>query len=130
MNILKSIGAVIAGLFFIVATHGVTDFILESLGLFPKPGEGKLTHGTAFIALVYRIVSSVAGCYLAARLSPFRPMLHAIIIGVIGLVISTIGAFVSIQLDLGPAWYPVALAALAVPSAWVGGKLAEARASH
>ena len=30
MNILKSIGAVLAGMIFIVATHTITDKILES----------------------------------------------------------------------------------------------------
>ncbi|MGQ0540357.1 MAG: hypothetical protein ACT4O9_00740 [Blastocatellia bacterium] len=129
MNVLKSIGAVLAGFIFIVVTHTVTDFILESLGLFPKPGEGKLTHLTAFIALVYRIAFSIAGCYVTARLAPSRPMMHAMIIGFIGIFLSLIGLIVSMQMDLGPIWYPIALAAVAVPCAWAGGKLAEARAN-
>ena len=34
MNILKGIGAVIAGMIFIIITHTGTDFVLQSLGIF------------------------------------------------------------------------------------------------
>ena len=37
MKILKGIGAVLAGIVFIVATHTGTDFVLESLGIFTQP---------------------------------------------------------------------------------------------
>ncbi len=40
MKILKGIGSVLAGMLFIVATHTVTDFVLESLGIFTQPNEG------------------------------------------------------------------------------------------
>jgi predicted 3-demethylubiquinone-9 3-methyltransferase (glyoxalase superfamily) len=40
VNILKGIGAILAGMIFIVATHTGTDFVLESLGIFTQPNEG------------------------------------------------------------------------------------------
>lgn len=40
MNILKGIGAVLAGMIFIVLSHTGTDFILEKLGIFTPPDQG------------------------------------------------------------------------------------------
>ena len=128
MNILKSIGAVLAGFVFIVITHNVTDFILESLGIFTPPTQRFDTTWMVVTALVYRIVFSIAGCYITAWLAPSRPMLHAFILGGIGLVLSTIAAIMLIPMDLGPAWYPIALAVISLPCGWVGGKLYERRA--
>jgi hypothetical protein len=45
------------------------------------------------------------------------------ILGVIGLVLSTIGAFGAIAMKMGPAWYPILLALTALPCAWLGGRL-------
>jgi uncharacterized membrane protein len=127
MNILKSIGAVIAGLFFIFLTHNGTDLILESLGIFTPITERFETTWMVVTALVYRIIFSIAGCYVTAWLAPSRPLLHAMILGTIGLILSTIAAIVLIPRDLGPAWYPIALAASALPCAWIGGKLVQDR---
>ena len=41
----------------------------------------------------------------------------------IGFVIGTAGAIATIPLHLGPAWYPIAIAATALPCAWLGGRL-------
>jgi hypothetical protein len=73
------------------------------------------------LATAYRIVFGIAGCYLAARLAPDRPMKHALILGVVGLVLSIAGA--AAMWDAGPAWYSLAIIAIALPCAWVGGKL-------
>lgn len=40
-----------------------------------------------------------------------------------GLVLSTAGAIATIPMDLGPAWYPIALVVTALPCAWLGGVL-------
>jgi hypothetical protein len=52
-------------------------------------------------------------------------MKHALILGGIGLVLSSVGAIAAA--DLGPAWYAWTLAAMALPIAWLGGKLHELR---
>jgi hypothetical protein len=120
-NILRSAGAVLAGLAFIVVSHTGTDAALEALGVLPRDN---LYVGTELILLViaYRAVFSLIGCYITARLAPYRPMTHALVLGGIGVVASAVGAVVAA--DLGPAWYAWTLVAIALPIAWLGGKLA------
>jgi hypothetical protein len=123
---LKSIGAVLGGFIFIVITHTGTDAILEAAGVLPK---GNLFVGTGLILVVlgYRAFFSLIGCYLTARLAPHKPIKHALILGTIGLGLSSVGAIVAA--DLGPTWYAWTLAAISLPIAWAGGKLYEMR-SH
>lgn len=123
MNILKSIGAILAGMIFIVVTHTLTDLILEKLDIFTPPDQRFDTTWMVVTALTYRVIFEIAGGYLTASLAPSRRMLHAAILGVIGLVMSTAAAIVLIPKDWGPAWYPIALAVTALPAAWLGGKL-------
>jgi hypothetical protein len=54
-------------------------------------------------------------------------MRHAMVGGVIGLVLSTVGAVVTWNKGpaFGPHWYPLALIATALPCAWAGGKIRE-----
>ena len=130
MNILKSIGAVLAGLVFIFVTHSGVDLILESLGIFTPPTQRFDTPWMLVTAMIYRTVLSIAGCFLTGLLAPSRPLLHGLILGFIGLALSTVAAIVTIPMDLGPAWYPIAIAVLAVPCAWLGGSLAERRAKN
>ena len=125
MTILKSIGAVLAGLIFIVFSHTAVDKILESLGIFPPPELGLHVTWMLALALVYRTVLSIAGCYITAILAPSRPVFHALVLGFLGVLATIAGASVAMSQNLSPMWYPVALAILAVPCAWVGGMLAE-----
>ena len=123
MNLLKSIGAVLAGIIFIVVTHTVTDLVLEKLGIFTPPEQGFHITWMVVTATIYRSIYTVGGGYLTAALAPSRPMLHAVILGLFGIVASTAGAIVMIPLHLGPNWYPIALIVLALPCTWLGGKL-------
>ena len=125
MNILKSIGAVIVGFIAIFVLSYGTDAVLEAAGVLqsgvPLPMRGSELLITAI--LIYRLVYSVAGCYITAKLAPNRPMRHALVLGVLGLVGSTGGAIVAAQQSLGPSWYAWALVVFALPCAWLGGKL-------
>lgn len=123
MNTLKSVGAVLAGLIFIVISHNGMDMLLEKTGIFTPPTQRFDTTWMVVTATIYRSALSIGGCYLAAALAPSRPMLHAMILGVFGFVIGGIGAIVVIPMDLGPAWYPIALAVLSPVCGWIGGKL-------
>ena len=123
MNILKGIGAVLAGIVFIVVTHTVTDLVLEKLGIFTPPDQGFHITWMVVTATIYRSIFTVGGGYLTAALAPNRPMLYAVILGLIGIAASTAGAIVMIPRDLGPVWYPIALIVLALPCTWLGGKL-------
>ena len=125
MNILKSIGAVLAGLAFIVISHTAVDKILEGLGIFPPPDKGLHVSWMLALALTYRVLLSIAGCYFTARLAPSRPMVHALILGAIGVLGSTAGIPMAMSQNLSPVWYPVSLAILSLPCAWIGGKLAD-----
>ncbi len=125
-NIFKSIGAVLAGLIFIVITHTATDAILEGLGILPKDN---LFVGTGLILIVigYRAVFSFIGCYLTARLAPQNPMKHALALGIVGVVLSTVGAIATANMNLGPSWYAWTLVAISLPIAWLAGKTYELR---
>src|SRR5687768_16086572 len=123
MNILKSVGAVLAGLVFIIFTHTLTDTILERGGVFPPPEQGLHVTWMLVFALVYRIILSIAGCFITAKLAPNQPMRHALILGLIGVFASTVGAVFAIRMDLADAWYPIALVLVSIPCAWIGGRL-------
>lgn len=120
-RVLRRVGAVLAGLVAIFVLSIATDAALHAAGVFP-PWEVRMSDALFLLALSYRIVYGVAGCYLAARLAPDRPMLHALALGAVGLVFSTAGAVA--MWDAGPAWYSLAVIAIALPCAWAGGKLA------
>lgn len=123
MNTLKGIGAILAGMIFIVVTHTVTDFVLESLGIFTPREQGLHTTWMVVTATIYRSIFSVGGGYVTAALAPEPRMRYVLILGLIGLVISSVAAVATIPMNLGPAWYPIALAVLALPCVWLGGKL-------
>jgi len=119
--VLRRIGAVFAGLLAIFVLSTATDVALHA-GIFPSWSE-RMNDALFLLALAYRIVYGVAGCYVTARLAPDRPMQHALALGALGLVFSTAGAVV--MWDAGPAWYSLAVIAIAMPCAWAGGKLRE-----
>lgn len=123
MITVKSIGAVLAGFLTVVVLSIGTDFVLESLGLFPPQNEpAAYTWGMLLVALIYRMGFTVAGGYVTAKLAPTNPMRHVIILGIIGMTVGTLGAIVT--WDMTPEhWYPVALVITALPCTWFGGRL-------
>jgi len=123
MNILKGIGAILAGIVFIVTTHTLTDMVLEKLGIFTPPHQGFHTTWMVVTATIYRTIYTIIGGYVTAALAPNRKMRYVIILGIFGKVAGTLGAVATIPMGIAPAWYPIALAVLAFPSVWIGGKL-------
>ena len=67
----------------------------------------------------------VATSYLVARLAPGRPMRHALVFGLVGVVIGTAGMVATWGRgpEFGPKWYALAVIAMALPCAWAGGRL-------
>jgi hypothetical protein len=124
---LRRIGAVLAGLVAIFAITTVTDAVMHATGVFPPVGAPPMSSALFLLAFTYRFVFDVAGSTLTARLAPDRPMRHALVLGAIGVVLSTAGAIA--MWDAGPAWYPLALAASALPCGWLGARLHERRRS-
>lgn len=119
----RSVVAIFLGFVAVVVLSLGTDEVLHLLRVYPPWNQPMNQPGLNLLALSYRIVYTILGSYIAARLAPSSPMLHAWVLGVIGCVIGTAGAIVTIPLHLGPAWYPTAIAATALPSAWLGGIL-------
>jgi hypothetical protein len=120
-SVLRSAGAVLAGLLTIFILSLGTDQLFHALGVYPPWGQPMRETGLLILAFSYRLIYDVFGCYLTARLAPKAPMLHALILGGIGTVLATLGAIG--MWNFGPNWYPVLLAASALPSAWLGGVL-------
>jgi len=119
---LKSIGAVIAGFALLVILSMVTDTILEKAGIMKT--EPFIENPVWLIAIIilYRTIFNTMGFYLAARIAPNKPMKHALILGIICVVLSCVGLIA--MWDVPPRWYPVSLIVLTLPVAWLGGKMA------
>ena len=123
----RSIAAVLAGFLVVVVLSLGTDQLLHMLKVYPPWGRPMHEPGLNALALSYRLVYTVLGYYGTALLAPHAPMRHVWILGAIGFMMGTLGAITTIPMHLGPAWYPIAIAATALPCAWVAGVLYRAR---
>jgi hypothetical protein len=124
----RSIAAVFAGLLTIAVLDNLIDFILHSTGVYPPVGQ-TMADGLFLLAVGYRTIDGILGCYLAAALAPSRPMRHALTLGGIGVVLSTLGLLATLGggPELGPIWYPLTLVAITPVCAYIGGRLVAAR---
>jgi hypothetical protein len=122
----RSIGGVVAGIVTVVALTLGTDLFLHAVGFFPPVGQ-PVSDGPLVVATLYRVVFGVLGSYVSARLAPNRPMWHAMIPGILGFVVSIVGAAATWNRGpaFGPHWYSLALIVTALPCAWVGGWMRE-----
>jgi hypothetical protein len=118
----KSILAVAAGVAFIIVVTTLVDIALHAVKVFP-PIDQPLNDSLSMLATSYRIVISVAGAWLTARLAPEKPMKHTLILGVVGTILGLVGVVATWNSGLGPRWYPIALVVLAMPQCWAGGRL-------
>ena len=123
----RSVWAVAAGVLVIIAVTTVVDIVLHLVNVYP-PMNQPIDDRLALLATAYRVVISIGGAWLTARLAPDRPMRHALILGYVGVVLGTVGLVSTWNLGLGPRWYPIALVVLAVPQCWAGGRIFEMRA--
>ena len=124
----KSIWAVVAGVLFIIVVTTLVDIALHAAGVYPA-WDKPLDDSLALLATSYRVVISVIGAWLTARLAPSRPMKHAMILGYVGVILGLIGLAATWNAGLGPRWYPIALVVLAIPQCWAGGKIFEMQAA-
>ena len=122
----RSIGAIFAGLALNFILSTLVDVVLHATGVFPPWGQ-PMADSRFVLATTYRIVFSILGCYLTARLAPRRPMAHAMSLGVFGVILCVAAAIGTWNKgpEFGPHWYSLGLAAVALPCAWTGGKLFE-----
>lgn len=126
-RLLRSAGALLAGLVAVVLLSVGSDELMRLLGLFPPAEQGMSDPALNLLALAYRCVYGAVGSWIAAALAPRRPMLHALILGGIGFILSIAGAIAMMPRHLGPDWYPIALILTALPCAWLGGLLQQRR---
>ena len=82
MRIGRSILAVIAGALTGIILSLCTDALLRQVGWMSAglPATDRILA----LATIYRTIYGVMGAYVAARLAPYRPMLHALVLGAIG----------------------------------------------
>ncbi len=120
----RTSGAVAAGVLAIFVLSLGTDEVLHLTGVYPPWGQ-PMSDALFLLATSYRLLYGVVGGYLTARLAPDRPMRHAMILGLVGLVLSSVGLVIAARggPEFGPMWYPVALVVTALPCAWAGGRL-------
>jgi len=123
-RILRRVGAVLAGLVFILTLDIGFDLLMHATGVFP-PWFWPMPTKLWLLALTYRAIDSIGGSYIAALLAPDRPLLHALVLGAIGVLLSSIGTIAtwSKGAEFGPKWYPIALVIIALPCAFIGGTL-------
>jgi hypothetical protein len=124
MTILRSIAAVLVGFLAVAVFSLATDQVLHTLQVYPPWTEPMWDPKLNALALAYRMVFTVAGGYITARLAPQRPMRHVLVLAIIGTIAGSAGAIAAITLaDLGPIWYPIAIAVTGFPCVWLGGLL-------
>ena len=92
----KSIRAVVVGVLVIIVVTTLVDFALHAVGVFPGKDQ-PLSDALAVLATSYRIVISIGGAWLTARLAPGKPMKHAVILGAVGTVLGLVGLVVPVR---------------------------------
>jgi hypothetical protein len=122
LSLLRNILSVLAGFITVFALSVGTDLVMESTGVLPPA-----TQPEAYVpwmlglALAYRTIITVFGGWITAKLAPAPKRKHVMALGIIGTIGGIVGIFAGWQ--YGNHWYPIALAVLAYPSVWFGGKL-------
>ena len=87
----EALSALLAGIFAGGILTVATDIVLHVTGVFPPWGQ-PTGDALLLLATAYRIPFNIAGSYVVARLAPYRPMQHALVSGVVGVVACTVGA--------------------------------------
>jgi len=119
----RSVGAIVAGFVAVFVLSLGTDQVLHALSVYPPWGE-PMAGALFMVATGYRIVYTILGGYITARLAPHAPVRHALILGLVGLVAGLIGVMVNVaKPELGPLWYSIAVLITGPPCAWLGGVL-------
>lgn len=119
----RSVWAVFWGFLVVVVLSLGTDQVLHVLNVYPPWGEPMNDTSDNLLALTYRCLYGVIGSYVTAKFAPHSPMRHVWIGAGIGFVLSLLGVIAAMKVNLGPIWYPIALALTALPCAWLGGML-------
>jgi hypothetical protein len=120
-SIFKSILAIVVGFALGAILSIGTDFLLDKLGIMSIENFKQNSITINLPVILYRFTFNVIGCYLTAKLAPYKPMTHVIIIGIIGTVLSILGSVA--MWDKVVPFYNIAIILISLPSAWLGGQL-------
>ena len=118
----RSILAVLAGFVATAVLSLGADVVMHATGVFPGWGE-VMSDGLFAWASAYRVVFTVLGGYVTARLAPPPVMRHVLVLGIIGSIAAAIGLVATWNAGLGPRWYPILLLVTGLPCVWAGGWL-------
>jgi peptidoglycan/LPS O-acetylase OafA/YrhL len=123
-KVLRRLGAVLAGLVLVVILDTAIDVVMHATGIYP-PWFQPMRTSLWLVAIGYRMIDGTIGGYVAARLAPDRPVVHALALGSIGFVLSIAGVLATLNKgpEFGPKWYPLALVVVSLPCALLGGFL-------
>src|SRR5688572_8281144 len=124
-NILKSIGVMLFAFVINALLSMLTDFLLESIGVLPNPEKGLFETWAILLVLFYRGVYTILTGFIIAKLAPNKIMLHAMILGIIGTIITVIAASSPSFAEKAPLWFGYTLAAITIPCLWLGVKIQE-----
>ena len=126
MNILKSIGAVLAGFITVVVLSTLTDFVMESIGVLPPVSDqGLFVTWMLVLALAYRSVYTILGGYITSYLAPEHNRRNVKILAVLGFI-AGVGGVIG-GWNLSAHWYPIALAVTGPLFVLLGGRLQQRR---
>jgi hypothetical protein len=123
-TMLRSVVAVVTGFLLIMLLSLGMDTVLRTVLPAAFAADGRV-DGVPLLLFMQACVGvfAIAGCWLAARLAPRRPMFHALVLGVLGLAFNIAGSYA--MWHTAPAWYHVLAIVLVLPYAWAGGQLRE-----
>src|ERR1044072_4276117 len=88
----RSIAAVLLGFLAVVVLSLGTDEIFHLLQVYPPWDQPMPQPELNLLALSYRLVCTVLGGSITAKLAPRAPMTHVWVLAIIGLVMGTGGA--------------------------------------
>jgi peptidoglycan/LPS O-acetylase OafA/YrhL len=116
--------AVAAGFFTtaVLSLGGDLAFRAMSPAAFAANGQAR-DIGVLIFVLAYTAAFGIAGGYVAARFADRRPVAHALALGIVALIISTV--ITIFAWSTRPAWYHIMALLLVLPAALLGGKLRE-----
>ncbi|MFN7022385.1 MAG: hypothetical protein ACK4WH_13795 [Phycisphaerales bacterium] len=123
-RVLRSVGAVMAGLVANIVLSGATDAALHATGIYP-PMFRPMADQLWALALAYRVVFAVVGGFLTARIAPARPMRHVLVLLGIGAALGVLGALANWNKgpEFGPHWFSIGIVVTGAASTWLGGVL-------
>jgi heme A synthase len=123
MNILKSVGAVLAGYLVSAILTGITISVLGALFTESYKPEN---IGWVIFNVIYGCAFAVVGGTIVARLAPSRPMTHAWVLGILMALFAGLTGYMiasappSPEYVNQPRWYYPALAITVLPSILLG----------